>query len=91
MGADAGAIDDVAGELQRATARVSEALAVFDDHTATLRAGWSGEAADAYDRARTEWRASIDTANAVLQEGSALMATAAEAFATAEASNTARW
>ena len=84
-------IEELAAELHKATADIAQALQTFDSQVALLRAHWTGAASDAYERSNAQWRASIDALNALLADGSTRIATAADAYNTAEETNRARW
>lgn len=89
--ANAEQIEGFAVELRTTTEEVARILAAFDDDTRALRAGWTGAASDAYDRARADWRERIDRAEAVLAQATTQVAAASTAFADTERTNTARW
>ncbi len=59
-------VEDALAEMSRANAAIDASLARLDRRLSVLRSSWTGDASDAYERARQEWTASIARRNRML-------------------------
>jgi WXG100 family type VII secretion target len=79
---------DTLGSGVQGLARVLDEL---DAEVSTLRAGWSGEASDAYDRAQRQWTSQLQEFTHYLQHHREQAARAQDLFADAKKRNEQIW
>jgi WXG100 family type VII secretion target len=84
-------IDAMAQRLRTAYGEIEKLLAALDARANTLRAGWSGQASDAYADAQARWLASMRELSGVLDAAQAEADRAQQRFRQTEQRNAARW
>lgn len=84
-------IQSVAGSVSAANTAIATELETLDERVRVLRAGWSGEASDAYDKAHREWTARLTAMNKILASASNAASKSSERYAAGRVKIEERW
>ena len=79
------------GAMSDATKRIGATLATLDGDVAVLRAGFTGAASDAYDKAHREWLATLESMQTALGDYTSAVQSSAEIFDQSERSGQKLW
>lgn len=88
---DPSRIQALSDDMARANADIGAVLEALDREAQSLRAGWSGEASAAYDRAHAQWTARLREMNRILALSSRSAGNAATRYGEAKRKIEERW
>jgi WXG100 family type VII secretion target len=88
---DPASLQGSAGRLAEATAGIRDELTALEAAADKLIGQWSGEAADAYRKAQSEWNAGLARMNDILAKSSSAADAAAARYAAVQTKIAERW
>ena len=86
-----GALGTVAADIRTRANNIESRLGQLDGDLAPLRADWTGDASEQYQRAKAEWTAAINDMQALLADVGRSVDESNTAYQNADRTNASRW